>query len=68
MAEHDFKVGDLVRLKSGGPLMTYSGDAQFGGALCVWFEGNKKFAEQFDHAIIEKSSKPPVGVVGVRRS
>jgi len=46
-----FKVGDTVRLKSGGPLMTiseigswdYSSEgSQNNEAMCVWFVGNKK--------------------------
>lgn len=68
MADHQFQIGDTVRLKSGGPVMTYSGDTEFGGAICTWFEGTKKIVEQFDHGIIEKCSKPAVAVVGVRRS
>lgn len=68
MADHQFQIGDTVRLKSGGPLMTYSGESQFGSAICTWFEGNKKIVEQFDYGIIEKSSKPRSSSVMVGRS
>jgi uncharacterized protein YodC (DUF2158 family) len=32
-----FKVGDIVRLKSGGPAMTVQGEATNGDVSCVWF-------------------------------
>ncbi|WP_207465091.1 DUF2158 domain-containing protein, partial [Paracoccus fontiphilus] len=37
MNEQEFKPGDLVRLKSGGPIMTYSGNDFAGRAICTWF-------------------------------
>jgi len=43
----EFKLGDLVQLKSGGPMMTvdYIGPHMAGGsrdeALCSWFEETK---------------------------
>jgi uncharacterized protein YodC (DUF2158 family) len=47
--DHNFEVGDVVQLKSGGPLMTieYIGSFSMGApgadqAKCVWFEGTKK--------------------------
>lgn len=33
-----FKVGNTVRLKSGGPIMTISKILADGELLCVWFE------------------------------
>jgi uncharacterized protein YodC (DUF2158 family) len=50
----DIKIGDIVVLKSGGPLMTVAdiGDYSFGGggenqAKCIWFEKTKKFEDVF---------------------
>jgi uncharacterized protein YodC (DUF2158 family) len=46
--DDDFKVGDVVQLKSGGPKMTieYIGNYAYSGteikAKCVWFEGTKQ--------------------------
>ncbi len=44
MQENDFKIGDLVRLKSGGPVMTVTDDA-FGvkhlEMRCKWFNCKK---------------------------
>ena len=41
----DFKKGDVVRLKSGGPLMTvvqeYSNHSQGPSVSCVWFYESK---------------------------
>lgn len=33
----EFKKGDTVRLKSGGPTMTISNPAASGGCMCYWF-------------------------------
>lgn len=35
MAQHELKLGNLVRLASGGPVMT------FGGDRCFWFMGHE---------------------------
>ena len=50
-----FKKGDVVVLKSGGPLMTIQdlGDYSLSsaiehGALCVWFDGPKRQEAVFD--------------------
>jgi uncharacterized protein YodC (DUF2158 family) len=46
---HEFEIGDTVRLKSGGPLMTIHNIGDFTpsggpnpGLLCVWFDGQKR--------------------------
>jgi uncharacterized protein YodC (DUF2158 family) len=57
----EFKVGDVVRLKSGGPRMTieelgdYStmGVAGHDQAKCVWFEGTKHLRGVFEFASLE---------------
>ncbi|MBL8649505.1 MAG: DUF2158 domain-containing protein [Sphingopyxis sp.] len=49
----DFKAGDIVQLKSGGPVMTVahvSGDS----VLCIWIEKNKTFREPFPPVVLEK--------------
>jgi uncharacterized protein YodC (DUF2158 family) len=55
----DFKPGDVVRLKSGGPKMTVDqvGDDQFQHRMvwCDWIEGNKKFTETFPPTSLELS-------------
>ncbi len=58
--EHQFKEGDVVSLKSGGPTMTIEGIGDYGmsikeKAFCVWFEGTKRH-----EALFELSSLTPV--------
>lgn len=47
-----FKKGDVVVLKSGGPLMTVHNIGNYtmveNGALCIWFEGAKRHEAVFD--------------------
>lgn len=64
MADNDeFKKGDVVMLKSGGPAMTVSntGESSFGGGFkvwCVWFEKTKKFEDTFEPEILKKIQAP----------
>ncbi len=46
--------GDLVRLKSGGPTMSYGGEHLYGDALCYWFEGESRKCETFPFAILQR--------------
>ena len=55
-----FKSGDLVVLKSGGPLMTIDtvntdifDDDKITGVLCAWFVGDKLERVRFDYRAIE---------------
>jgi uncharacterized protein YodC (DUF2158 family) len=54
------KSGDLVVLKSGGPVMTVDtvntdifDDSKITGILCVWFVGEKLERVRFDHRALE---------------
>ena len=47
------QTGDLVTLKSGGPTMTYGGEAMYGDALCYWFEDGRRQCEKFPYAVIK---------------
>jgi uncharacterized protein YodC (DUF2158 family) len=51
----DFRtnVGDTVRLKSGGPLMTVNEIAADGRVLCTWHNGTKYEYAGFEAAILE---------------
>lgn len=66
----DFKTGDLVRLKSGGPVMTVDsvGEGTYDPrphAWCVWFEkvGSKNNVNKqaFHVETIEAFEKPATG-------
>lgn len=58
----DLQKGDVVRLKSGGPLMTIQGLGQYtgmeDGVYCVWFDGTKQHSEVFDRAVLVKVEDP----------
>lgn len=42
MAQNErYKIGDIVRLKSGGPRMTVNQIYDSGNVYCQWFAGNK---------------------------
>lgn len=64
----NFKVGDTVRLKSGGSLMTVEGfnDEAKEFVICVWFEGKKAQREVFNKAVL-KHSENVIGVSAIRR-
>jgi len=56
----EIKKGDVVQLKSGGPLMTVqaTGDYSFGsgivdGVHCVWFEKNEPKERIFDRVALQ---------------
>ncbi len=59
--EHDFKAGDVVQLKSGGPKMTIKGIGKYGfaateeTALCVWFDKTTRKEETFELATLCKA-------------
>jgi uncharacterized protein YodC (DUF2158 family) len=49
-----FKVGDEVKLKSGGPAMTVE-EVNEGDILCVWFDGKKADRQIFQSATLKKT-------------
>lgn len=45
----EFKVGDLVTLKSGGPSMTVNGEKRDDDLVtCQWFDGRELHTDAFD--------------------
>lgn len=53
-----FKAGDVVMLKSGGPEMTINYiDETKKEAECIWFEGFKKCKDTFNPDALEKVEK-----------
>lgn len=52
-----WKVGDVVQLKSGGPIMTVISVGDFlsvSGANCAWFDGKKQFEHVFPPDALER--------------
>jgi uncharacterized protein YodC (DUF2158 family) len=73
----EFKEGDLVQLRSGGPVMTVEqvGDRAMTGEAtvwCVWFEkvGNKRIAqrETFSPGTLDKAEKPGIAFISLGRA
>ena len=54
-----FAIGDSVKLKSGGPVMTVDGYAVFdeGTVICKWFAGKKLHIGNFDEDAIERATE-----------
>ena len=55
-----FSIGDVVQLKSGGPLMTVQGIGDYSmsglnpGVQCIWFDKNAKVEDVFHPDSLEK--------------
>ena len=65
MAEQQqFKPGDVVQLKSGGPAMTVGGKVAEDSVRCHWFDGATAMTEIFPAAAIRlyEGLKPAAGV------
>jgi uncharacterized protein YodC (DUF2158 family) len=55
----DFNVGDVVKLKSGGPNMTVDNSSS-SRITCVWFDADTVYhMRNFDQGAIEKVTKDP---------
>jgi uncharacterized protein YodC (DUF2158 family) len=53
MSDTQFKAGDVVTLKSGGPVITIEDIDVYGNnnhktAKCVWFDGKKRMTALFE--------------------
>jgi uncharacterized protein YodC (DUF2158 family) len=49
-----YEVGDVVRLKSGGPKMTVT-EVNRPNVVCSWFDGNELSYGTFDAMAVERS-------------
>jgi uncharacterized protein YodC (DUF2158 family) len=43
----EFRIGDVVQLKSGGPRMTVDFVDTHGALTCIWFEGQERRSQSF---------------------
>jgi len=53
-----FQVGDVVQLKSGGPLMTVS-ELQGNIVHCRWFVGNEEKSSSFASELLKSANTGP---------
>lgn len=51
----DFKVGDVVQLKSGGPNMTVAEIQQNGNVWCQWFVSNEPKGGTFKPEVLTRA-------------
>jgi uncharacterized protein YodC (DUF2158 family) len=65
VAVMDFEIGDVVKLRSGGPKMTVHGLVSDGDVVCQWFEGNEVHEENFPKDALQRHEQ--VEGVGIRR-
>jgi len=63
--EDQFKIGDLVKLKSGGPAMTVRELRADEEVLCEWFDKNVYSKEIFHQAQLRelKDSDSPITII-----
>ena len=59
----EFKKGDVVRLKSGGPKMTIDSVDEYGSgnksnirAICIWFDGGERKEGNFPPKTLETAA------------
>jgi uncharacterized protein YodC (DUF2158 family) len=52
-----FKTGDVVQLKSGGPKMTVGGYNNLGHVVCKWFAGTESKHGMFAQDSLEPANK-----------
>jgi uncharacterized protein YodC (DUF2158 family) len=57
-----FKVGDVVQLKSGSNSMTVEEIDDEGEVSCVWFEGKQPQRGSFPAATLKKAEPPKAGI------
>jgi uncharacterized protein YodC (DUF2158 family) len=68
-----FKVGDVVRLKSGGPKMTVQSVGDFSreglkvGVLCVWFRGEDRQQSIFHPDSLEVAGQDVAAIAAIAR-
>lgn len=69
-----FAKGDLVQMKSGGPVMTVADMGNYSGygmgpkdgAKCTWFDKKDDLKEQvFDVAVLEKYEEPDLSSITI---
>jgi len=58
-SNQELKIGDLVKLKSGGPAMTVNNIEENGQIYCRWFVGGETRADYFSPDALQLVEKSP---------
>jgi uncharacterized protein YodC (DUF2158 family) len=61
-----FQPGDLVQLKSGGPIMTVEEMSNYSGVRASWFTYGKRHKESFEAASLQPAAAPQARPFGTR--
>ena len=61
-----FQPGDLVQLKSGGPIMTVDRIPEYGGVWASWFAYGKRHEERFEALSLQPAAAPRARPFGTR--
>jgi uncharacterized protein YodC (DUF2158 family) len=65
----EFKIGDVVQLKSGGPRMTVDHIDPHGAINCIWFQGQERKSAAFQPATLKSGEIDySAAIVASRRS
>jgi len=56
----DFKIGEVVQLKSGGPLMTVEDINAHDMINCIWFDGRGRKSAAFPAATLKVVNNSPM--------
>ena len=67
---YKFKVGDVVKLKSGGPIMTVAEvteDEHRVQVHCTWFNKNEPLDKTFEEGLLKQYDSSSIGSIGITR-
>lgn len=65
----EIEAGDVVQLKSGGPVMTVTSVGDYMGertVWCEWFDGKKPYKDAFALIAVKKYAPRPIGRNNIR--
>lgn len=64
MSDSQFKKGEIVILKSGGPEMTIESIDEDNKFVCVWIDKNQAYRFAFEATVLMYPSESPLGFLG----